>query len=34
VERSEGKKPLERPGRRWDNNTKLISKKWNVEAIT
>jgi len=29
VGKSEGKRPLGRPGRRWENNIKLIFKKWN-----
>ena len=28
VERPEGKKPLGKPRRRWDNNIKMDLKKW------
>jgi hypothetical protein len=29
VGKSEGKRPLGRPGRRWEDNIKWILKKWN-----
>jgi hypothetical protein len=29
VGKSEEKRPLGKPGRRWENNTKWIFKKWN-----
>jgi hypothetical protein len=32
VGRPEGKKPLVRPKRRWEDNIKWIFRKWNVGA--
>jgi hypothetical protein len=28
----DGKSPLERPKRRWENNIKIDLRKWDVEA--
>jgi hypothetical protein len=32
VERCNGRRPVERPIHRWDDNVKMDLKKWNREA--
>jgi hypothetical protein len=34
VGKPEGKRPLGRPRRRWEDNIKMIFKKWDEEAWT
>jgi hypothetical protein len=34
VRKPEGKSPLERPNRRWENYIKIDLRKWDVEAWT
>jgi len=34
VGKREGKRPLGRPRRRWEDNIKMIFKKWDGEAWT
>jgi hypothetical protein len=34
VEKPEGKRPLGRPRRRWEDNTKWIFRKWDVGLRT
>jgi hypothetical protein len=34
VGKTEGKRPLGRPRRRWEDNIKWIFRKWDVEAWT
>jgi hypothetical protein len=34
VRRPDGKRPLERPRRRWEDNIKRIFKMWDEEAWT
>jgi hypothetical protein len=34
VEKPKGKRPLGRPGRRWEGNIKMIFRKWDVGVWT
>jgi len=34
VVKSEGKRPLGRPRRRWEDNIKIVNRKWDVWAWT